>query len=169
MNLAPWSSETLVRDARDAYLAENGFSVEAYEEKWSRIQFTSWLGVSIPNPPSRQRGIRMHDLHHVVTGFGTDLAGEGEISVWELRRGLRGLSPYVRGIVLWGALGGLVLHPIRALRVWRMTSKTGGNLFDTDVSYETLLTMTVAELREKMLAPVGGLAGERALHAGAPR
>ena len=48
----------------------------------------------------RQRAVRWHDLHHVATRFGTDNVGEGEISAWELRRGLRGLGPYVGAIVL---------------------------------------------------------------------
>jgi ubiquinone biosynthesis protein Coq4 len=34
----------------------------------------------------------LHDLHHVATGFGTDMIGEGEVSVWETRRRLRPLG-----------------------------------------------------------------------------
>src|SRR5690349_1997478 len=152
----PWSSQTRVKDARDAYLAENGFTIAAYTEKWSPIQFTSWLTVPIPNPPSRQRGIQLHDLHHVVTGFGTDVAGEGEISVWELRRGLRGLGLYVRGIIVWGAIGGLVLNTRRALRVWRQAGNGKGNLFDIDLEYDEMLEMTVGELRERLRTPRDG-------------
>ena len=73
-----------LRDARDAYLAENGFTVEAYEARWIDV----WLfGVRVPvlNTRRHRAALRVHDLHHVLTGFGTDLVGEGEISAWEAR------------------------------------------------------------------------------------
>ena len=89
--LHPWPASWSVRRARDAYLAENGFSVAGYSAKWTDA---SLFGVRfrIPNTPRHAWGIRRHDLHHVVTGFGTDLVGEGEISVWEVRAGIRGAA-----------------------------------------------------------------------------
>ena len=77
-----------VRDARDAYLAENGFTTESYDAPTTAGSF---LGVkfSVPNPPPHQRAIRLHDLHHVATGFGTDHAGEAS-------RGSRGGSMRTR-------------------------------------------------------------------------
>ena len=78
----------LVRDALDHYLAENGFTKEGYASPTTSGSFLG-LKFSVPNPPSHQRAVRLHDLHHVATGFGTDHAGEAEISVWQARRDLR--------------------------------------------------------------------------------
>jgi hypothetical protein len=164
-----------VREARDAYLAENGFTVEAYDAKWTDASF---IGVrfAVPNTPRHRLGIMLHDLHHVATGFGTDLVGEGEISAWEARRGLRALGPYVGGIVASGVLMGLLLAPRRTLRAFR--GKRGcASLFplcalskaEFAKRYEELLGMTVGELRRALGVPDPGAAdGPRGLHAYAP-
>jgi hypothetical protein len=162
--LAPSNS---VRDGRDAYLAENGFTVAAYDAAWVEVSF---LGVSIRTPSTRRRrrALKFHDLHHVATGFGTDLVGEMEISAWELRRGLRGLGLYVGAIIAMVAVGGLVFAPRRTLRAWRV-SRRASSLFQTEREYETLLAMTVGDLRREIGVPTGGLADRpRRLHARAP-
>jgi hypothetical protein len=164
----PLPATLTVREARDHYLAENGFTVDAYESKWTDASF---LGVKfrVPNTAKHRWGIMLHDLHHVATGYGTDLAGEGEISAWEAHRGLRALGPYVGGIVASGALMGLLLAPRRSMEAWRV-SGTGDSLFDSTTAYESLLAMTVGELRELLGVPRDGLQrGTRNLHAYAPR
>jgi hypothetical protein len=117
-----------VREALGEYLAENGFTFEAYDAKWTDASF---LGIkfAVPNTPKHRWGIMLHDLHHVATGFGTDLTGEGEISAWELR-GVRSLGLYVGFIVTLGALMGLVRAPRRALTAYRAAGRT---LFDDSV------------------------------------
>jgi hypothetical protein len=157
--LAPFSPSLSIRAGRDAYLAENGFSLKAYDAEWSVVSLFG-VSISIPNTKGRRAAIRMHDLHHVVTGFGTDLVGEAEISAWELRRGLRGLGPFVRvivvGVTLFGLLG---VAPRRTVRAWK-ASRSGGSLFQTRRGYEELLSMTVGELRRELGVPEGGLAAE---------
>ena len=162
-----------VREARDMYLAENGFTVAAYEDKWTDASF---MGVrfKVPNTPRHRVAIMLHDLHHVATGFGTDLVGEAEISAWEARRGLGALGFYVGGIVTSGALMGLFLGPRRTLRAWRASSNRE-SLFplceekDFLERYERLLSMTVGELRQTLGVPANGVATtERKLHAYAP-
>jgi hypothetical protein len=164
----PWPAEWTVREARDAYLAENGFTLAAYDEPTSEIKV---LGVSvhIPNTKDRQVAVRLHDLHHAVTGYGTDFRGEWEISAWELRKGLRGLGFYVRMIVTFGALTGLVLAPIRTVRAWR-SSDARPSLFATrGKGYEALLEMTLGQLRARLGVPESGIADrQRGLHGGAP-
>ena len=89
----PLPASMRVRDARDAYLAENGFTLASYD---SPTTAGSFLGMkfSVPNPPPHQRAVRLHDLHHVANGYGTDHAGEGQSSSWQARRGLRGTGMY---------------------------------------------------------------------------
>lgn len=88
----------------------------------------------------------LHDLHHVANGFGTDLRGEGEISAWELRRGVRATGLYVSAIVAGGAWMGFCLAPRRTLRAWRKAGFTP-SLIGLDVPYESLLAMSIGELR----------------------
>jgi len=110
-----------------------------------------------------------HDLHHVLTGFGTDLAGEAEVSAWECRGGLRPLGLYTGGIVLGLALAGLVVAPRRTLAAWRH-GPAGGSLFHEPCSYEEALADSVGRLREELGLPPAGLAeSPRRLHADAPR
>lgn len=158
-----------VREGRDAYLAENAFTVESYDAKWTPA---SLLGVafSVPNTARHRFGIMMHDLHHVATGYGTDPAGEGEISAWELRRGVRALGLYTGSIVVTGALVGLLVAPRRTLRAWRASGGPGPSLFHGPHAYDALLALSVAELRRILELEPGGLAEtRRELHSLAPR
>lgn len=157
-----------VRDGRDAYLRENGFTLAGYDEPRSKITI---LGVSfwLPNPPSRRRAIMRHDLHHVATGYGTDMIGEAEISAWELRRGLAGLGLYVRALVVGLAALGLVIAPFRTLRAWRASTKGTPSLFAGHDDYDALLELDVGELRSRLGAPREGVATRpRRRHAAAP-
>ena len=159
-----------VEEGLSVYLSENGFDPADYDAPWVHITI---LGVTFPfpNPPQRQRAVRLHDLHHVITGFGTDLAGEAEISAWELRRGLRGLGGFVKAIVITGTLGGLLHSPRRTFRAWRASGAGGNNLFAAtiDHDYPRLLERTLADLRRELGVPTDGLASRHALHSAAPR
>ncbi len=66
---------------------------------------------AFPNTRDRKRFVPFHDLHHVLTGYATDLAGEAEIGAWELASGCLAsraatvLNLQVMGFVLprhWG-------------------------------------------------------------------
>ena len=156
-----------VRDALAAYLTENGFTTESYE---SATTTGSLFGkrLTVPNPPSHRRAIRLHDLHHLVTGFGTDHAGEGELSAWQARRGLRGVGAYVTAIVLLNTAVGLLFAPRRTLAAFTAAGK-GRSLFATNVDYDALLDTPLGELRALLGIPERGLASRpRGLHAHAP-
>ena len=159
-----------VDEALQVYLDENGFTRASYDAPRTPASF---LGVkfSVPNTPRHAWAIRLHDLHHVATGFGTDLAGEGRISAWEARRGLRPAGLYVGGIVATGALMGLVVAPRSTLRAWRAGRGGGGSLFHRDdLPYEGLLAKSVGELRALLALPAAGLQqAPRGLHSTAPK
>lgn len=167
----PFPPSWTVRRARDAYLAENGFTVEAYDEPWTEA---SIFGISfkVPNTARHRWAIMLHDLHHVATGYGTDMVGEGEVSIWETRRGLRSLGLYVGSIVALGSFGGAVLAPRRAREAWRASGRGARtSLFASggaSADYEALLELTVGELRARLGVPAVGLVTARALHSRAP-
>lgn len=154
----PLLSSWTVRRGRDAYLRENGFSVAAYAARWTPA---SILGIRfhVPNTARHRWAIMRHDLHHVATGYGTDLAGEAEVSAWECRAGLAPLGLYTGGIVLGLALLGLLVAPRRTLAAWRASRRR--SLFQpSTLRYDDLLEMTVAELRRLLAVPERGLAGD---------
>jgi len=166
----PYPSSWTVRRARDAYLAENGFTVASYADKWTEATVFG-IPIKVPNTPRHAWAIMLHDLHHVATGYGTDMRGEGEISIWEARRGLKPLGLYVATIVVFGSLGGMLMAPRRALAAWHAADGSAPSLFaggDTDAEYEALLALTVGELRTLLGVPQAGLVTARALHARAP-
>jgi hypothetical protein len=157
-----------VREGRDAYLGENGFSVEAYDESTTEATL---LGIRfrVPNTPKHRWAIMLHDLHHVATGFGTDLTGEAEISAWETPQGLRPLGFYTGWIVGNLALLGFVIAPRRTITAWR--ASRAPNLFHhPELCYEEILAMSIAELRRVLRLPENGFSPRpRRLHAKAPK
>jgi hypothetical protein len=162
----PLPAAMRVRDARDAYLAENGFSATAYDAAKSEGSLFG-IRVAVPNPLAHRRALRLHDLHHVATGFGTDHAGEAELSAWQLRRGLLRAGLYVGAIVATNVLVGLAVAPRRTLGALR--NSAGSSLFSTAADYDALLEMTVGELRRMLGVAENGLTSrQRGLHAHAP-
>lgn len=145
-----------VREARDRYLAQNGFSVEAYSAPYATMNVFG-VRFRIPNAAGRKKNIRFHDLHHVLTGFGTDVAGEGEIAAWQYRAGLP-RSWFVRVLITCGLLLGFVVAPRRVLRAWR-AGRGCRSLFIEDgrPTYDELLDLELGELRARVGLPRDGV------------
>lgn len=165
----PYPADWPVARALEAYLEENGFSTAEYDKSVVHVTFWS-LTFPFPNPPSRQIAVRLHDLHHVVTGYGTDPAGEAEISAWEFRRGLGVFGFFVRCIITTGFLTGFFHSPRRTLAAWRAAyspQKVPLQPMSLDV-YEKLLALSVGELRTVYGVAPAGIAGARELHYAAP-
>lgn len=160
----PLPASLRVRDARDLYLAENGFTMASYDSPTAQGSLFG-LKFSVPNPPSHQRAIRFHDLHHVATGYGTDHAGEAELSIWQARRGLRKAGLYVAAIVLTNVAIGVAVAPARTVEAFRRAAGNG-SLFNVAANYDWLLDRTVGELRAQLGIPETGLTTRpRGLHA----
>lgn len=165
----PFPASWPVQRALDTYLEENGFTTAEYDKSVIHVTFW-WFTFPFPNPPSRQIAVRLHDLHHVVTGYGTDPAGEAEVSAWEFRRGVRVFGHFVRCIVTVGFFAGFFHSPRRTLAAWRAAfhpDKVPLQPASLDV-YEKLLALSVGELRARYGVPPEGIAGARELHYAAP-
>ncbi|HLM74811.1 MAG TPA: hypothetical protein VK459_19015 [Polyangiaceae bacterium] len=162
---APMPAEMTVREARDRYLAKNGFTVEGYRAPTFQIDV---LGITwtLPNPEARRQVVPLHDIHHVVTGYGTDLAGEAEQSAWELRGGIH--SWFLWLFKLSAIFLGLFLAPRRVVRALRR-ARGQRTLYLDPPPYEVILEMRVGELRAKLGIPPEGQADAPArLHRRAP-
>lgn len=141
----PTPLEETVREGRDRYLAANSLSLDSYDERGFPVYVGRWA-VRLPNPGL----LHLHDLHHVVTGYGTGLVGEAEISAYELRAGCRS---FIVHVLCFGAiLVAMFVAPRRVLRAWRR-ARGARTLYYTDIPYETLLDMSVADLRRRLNLP----------------
>lgn len=153
----PLPSAWTVEAGLTTFLAENGYTAEEYDAPRTTASFLK-LTFSVPNTPKHRWAIMRHDLHHVATGYGTSPQGEGEISAWELRRGIRPLGLYVGAIVIGGALLGLLVAPRRTIRAWRASGRSPTLFHLHECAYEHLLAMTLGELRAVLDLPDEGLA-----------
>ena len=156
-----------VREAREVYLRENGFTMEGYDADHTLVNVWG-VRFKFPNPPSRKLALRYHDLHHVMTGYGTDLTGEVEISAWEMRRGVGVFSLFVQMVVTFNVVTGFVHSPRAVWKAWRASKEGKRSPKPTFDHYESLLDLTVGELRELYGVPPQGLAGPRKLSLDAP-
>ncbi|HVK71587.1 MAG TPA: hypothetical protein VM694_44340 [Polyangium sp.] len=151
-----------VRAARDAYLAENGFTTDEYAaETFSLMIFGGRFKVTLPNPPPRRWAIALHDLHHVATGYGANFIGEGEVALWELMGGCETWIVYLLNAS--AATLGFVLSPSRMLQAYE-DAKPARALYRQGMTLDEVLEMPLGELRERMGIPREGIAkGERAV------
>jgi hypothetical protein len=142
-------------DARVRYYERNEFGADGGDSlTWVPIKFLG-LTFYIPNTDARRRAVRVHDLHHILTGYQTDMRGETEIAAWELASGCwRWPAALVLNL---GALGlGAVIAPRRIARAWARGRQTR-NLYSERGGIDHLLPRVVGEVR-----------GERGLDAPPP-
>jgi hypothetical protein len=133
--------------ARAAYYERNQFGTDGGDSlAWVPIKVLG-LTFKIPNSEGRRRAVRFHDLHHVVTGYSTDLRGEAEIGAWELASGC--LRWPVATVLNFFALSlGLVMAPGRMVRAWARGRHTRNLYNETGIDH--LLAREVAEVRSTL-------------------
>lgn len=84
-----YADASTLRDARRVYFDANGFGADGgYAKRWVKVKMGP-VPFWFPNSEGRVRAVRYHDLHHVATGYDTDLTGEGEIAAWEIASSCR--------------------------------------------------------------------------------
>lgn len=143
-------SEEKVKAGRDRYLAQNNLSLTSYTNRKFPVYFLKWP-IWLPNPGF----LPIHDLHHVVTGYQTGLVGEAEISAYELRGGCGSLMIFI--LCVGAIFFGMFVAPKRIWKAWR-DSHGAQNLYRTDIPYESLLEMSVGDLRQHLGMPRNGYA-----------
>ncbi len=135
-----------VRDAREHYFQENGLSEAGYAARWVRLKVGP-VPLYFPNTGSRVRAVRLHDLHHIATGYGTSWIGEAEIGAWELAAGCsRHYAAWV--LNLFAVPVGLMLSPRRVWQAWRR-GRRSRTLYTGEFD-PALLGLSVDELRARL-------------------
>jgi hypothetical protein len=133
--------------ARRKYWADNEFGDDGgYGAKWVHIKFGPFPAV-IPNTPARVEAVRFHDLHHLITGYDTDLRGEAEIAAWELRTGCgRFVAAWILNLL--ALTYGVLLCPRRLWRAWRR-ARGANNTYSLPFS-DDLLARRLGEVRDDL-------------------
>jgi len=136
-----------LREARERYFAGSGFPPGGgYDAHWVKVQLGP-IPFAFPNTAARVRAVRFHDLHHVVTGYATDLVGEAEIAAWEIATGSADFG--AAWLLNLQALGlGLLRAPGASFRAFvrgRRTRNLYRRRFD-----DALLAARVGELRAEL-------------------
>src|SRR5215472_240943 len=156
------TSSMSIREARELYFKRNSFSVAAYSAPTFTLKFLG-IPVTFPSTTNRKRALPLHDLHHILTGYGTDWIGEAEIAAWELRAGGRSLARFGM-VVYWldgsGVILGMLMSPRRIWLAFR-AARAQRTLFSETETFDTLLALSVEGLRRKLGIPYEGLAGAK--------
>jgi hypothetical protein len=105
----------------------------------------------IPNTKGRVRSVRLHDVHHVLTGYATDVRGEGEIGAFELGAGCA--DHFAAWLLNLSAVAlALPLAPGALLRAFAR-GRRSRCLYDREWQ-DAILDRTVGDLRAELsLAP----------------
>ena len=81
-----------LREALTVYLTDKGIRDEddppeqLYKDDWFRF-YIGHRSFRILRLGGAIRSIAVHDAHHLLTGYGTDMRGEAELTGWELASG----------------------------------------------------------------------------------
>lgn len=147
--LVPYAHDLTMRAARARYFDVNHFGDDGgYSAAWVDFKLGS-LPFPFPNTKGRIDAVKFHDLHHVLTGYDTDIIGELEISAWELGAGCKGFAA-AWVLNLGGVAGGLVRAPKRTLAAF-VRGRRSNTLYSEP--FEPLLERTVGDLRDRFMAP----------------
>ncbi|HVH42665.1 MAG TPA: hypothetical protein VM925_09985 [Labilithrix sp.] len=144
-----YRDEMTMREARTVYFEANGFGeTGGYEDAWVDFKLGP-IPMPFPNTKARIEAVRHHDLHHLLTGYGTDIVGEFEISAWEIGAGCKHMVA-AWALNLGGMAGGLLRSPSRVFAAFvrgRSERTTYGEKLDD------VLDLTVAEARACFTRP----------------
>jgi hypothetical protein len=135
-------SDMTVRETLQRHLAESGFPADGgVSERWGVVRVGP-IPLCIPNIKARRRATPIHDLNHVLSGYGHDAIGEAEVSAFELGGGCK--TYWVAWMLDWGALLLGITRPKRLFAAFVRGRRTG-NLYGRDV--EALLDTSYAQVR----------------------
>lgn len=136
-----------MREARRTYFEDNGFGeTGGYDDAWVDFKLGP-IPFPFPNTKERVRAVRYHDLHHVITGYATDIVGEFEIAAWEIAAGCKSfVAAWI--LNLGGTAGGLFRAPRRTFAAF-VRGRRSRTIYGEPL--ERVLDGTVGEARARFL------------------
>ncbi|MEO8088319.1 MAG: hypothetical protein ABI763_15970 [Bacteroidota bacterium] len=145
--MSKYEDSLVVRDALQLYFSEYHFADGGYTSKWFKIKLGR-LYVPLPNIKSRIDAVKIHDVHHLVTGYNADWKGEVEIGAWEIATGCE--KKTVAWLLNLGSIFvGIFLYPRSLFNAFMRGRKCVTSLYYNTI-YNELLDKTLGELRKKI-------------------
>jgi hypothetical protein len=140
-----YPEDMTMREARRRYFEANAFGPNGgYDDAWVDFKLGP-IPCPFPNSKSRVNAVKYHDLHHVVTGYQTDIVGEFEISAWEIAAGCRSfVAAWI--LNLGGIAGGIVRAPRRTFAAF-VRGRRDRTVYGEDL--DVLLDATVGDVRRR--------------------
>lgn len=136
-----------MRAARERYFEAWGLDAGGYTAKWVTLKQLGPIPLGFPNTPGRMRTVKMHDLHHVLTGYDANWIGEAEIGAWEIGAGCHHhVAAWV--LNLGAMVYGVFLAPKRVLRAFAR-GRRSETLYRSRELDESLLDKTVGAMRRQ--------------------
>jgi hypothetical protein len=136
-----------LHEARQRYFQRNRLPPDGgYDARWVRAPIGP-IPFAFPNTAGRRRVAPAHDLHHVLTGYGTDLGGEAQLGAFEIGAGVRDRSAIQLELRVLGFA--LVWAPRRLFRAF-VRGRRSSHLLDAPCRDEAFLSRSVAALRAEL-------------------
>jgi hypothetical protein len=135
-----------IRDALQAYFSKYHFAEGGYNQRFFKIKLGR-LFIPLPNIKARVDAVKIHDVHHLLTGYSAHWKGEVQIGAWEIASGC---GPYyVAWLLNLGSfMVGMFLFPSALLKAFLRGRSAKTNLYHSITYNDELLRKTVGELRE---------------------
>lgn len=141
-----YADDLTLRQARQLYFEANGFGDGGYQARWVKLQ-AGPVPIYFLNTAARVRAVKLHDLHHAATGYGTTWTGEAEIAAWEIASSCaRHYAAWILNLQAWAI--GLVIGPHALFRAF-LRGRYSANLYRTTLDDE-LLGETLGSLRHRL-------------------
>lgn len=143
-----YSTQVTIKDALTIFFEKYGLGADGgMSSNWVKIKFGRfWF--PIPNTASRRKALMFHDIHHITTGYESNMKGEAEIGAWEVSTGCGGYwAAWV--LDLSAVAMGLLFFPKATYRAFIRGQRTL-NLYHHTYTHQQLLDMEVDELKAKM-------------------
>jgi hypothetical protein len=157
---ALYPDDITLREARERYFARSGFTARTYTDPWVALPLGP-LTIRLPNFSARKKAVKVHDLNHILTGYGTDWHGEFCASGFELGMGI-GRSWAAWMINAGGAAGGLLRAPRDVVRAYARGRATRASTYDLlDPWDDAVLDQPLGDLRARVAVPDDAAAGLR--------
>lgn len=115
-----------------------------------RIEIAPGFALFIPNFDAHRMAVIRHDVHHLVTGYSAStLAGESEISAWELASGCK--TYWAATVInMYCAMIGVPFNLRNLLKAFTRGRRTK-NLYDKELTKQEFLHMPLDELKHRLL------------------
>jgi ubiquinone biosynthesis protein Coq4 len=139
-----YADSLTIAEARAVFFARSGFTEGHYTRRLAKAQVGP-VPFYFFNFKARRESLPIHDIHHILTGYETNLPGECQISAWELASGVRKLDLEASFYVLNVATG-LFLCPRKMWAAYRRGRRCR-NFYGRELG--ALLEKTVGELRSE--------------------